>query len=69
VALSDGRIVALGEVKLRALGEADLARLLLIREMLHAPAAKLLLASATGVTVTPDVASGLVVIEPADIYG
>lgn len=69
VALRNGQIVALGEVKLRALGEADLARLLRIREMLSAPAATLLLASAKGVTVPPDAASDLVVIEPADIYG
>jgi hypothetical protein len=69
VALKDGRIVALGEVKLRALGEADYVRLLRIREMLQAPTATLLLASTTGVTVSSDAASELVVIEPADIYG
>ncbi len=69
VALRDGQVVALGEVKLRILGEADLARLLRVREMLRAPAATLLLASATGVTVPPDAAPDLVAIEPADIYG
>jgi uncharacterized protein len=69
VALSGGRIVALGEAKLRALDEADLARLLRIREMLNVPAATLLLASATGVQVPPDAPAELVVIGPTNIYG
>jgi len=69
VGLRDGRIVALGEAKLRALGEPDLARLLRIRELLHVPAATLLLASADAVHVPPDAPSELVAIEPADIYG
>ncbi len=55
-------------MKLRSLGEADLVRLLRVREMLRAPAATLLLTSATGVTVPPDAGSDLVVIELADIY-
>ncbi len=65
MAMRDGRVAALGEAKLRALGDADLERLLEIRDLLGATDAKLVLASATGVEVDhPD----LITIEPADVY-
>jgi uncharacterized protein len=69
VALRGGGIVALGEAKLRALGGPDLAGLLRIRELLHAPTAKIVLASATRVDSPPDAPPELIAIEPADIYG
>jgi len=69
LAVRDGRVVAVGEAKLRALGPADLDRLLRIRDLLGAPDASLVLASATG--VEPEVLDhpDLIAIKPADIYG
>ncbi len=69
VALRGGRVVALGEAKLRALGGSDLARLLRIRELLRAPTATIVLASATRVEPPADAPPELVAIEPADVYG
>jgi len=69
VALSAGKIVAVGEAKLRALTGADLERLLRIRECLRAPDATLVLASATRVDAPAQAPPDLVSIEPANIYG
>jgi DNA-binding transcriptional ArsR family regulator len=68
VALRAGRVVALGEAKLRALGGDDLERLLRIREIMRVPDAMIVLASATGVTLPRDAPSDVVTIEPADVY-
>lgn len=66
VAMRGKEIVAIGEAKLRELGEDDVARLLRIRALLDAPKASIVLASATGVAANhPD----LIAIEPADVYG
>jgi len=48
VAMRNGEVVALGEAKLRALGAADLDRLPRIRDLLGAPQASIVLASARG---------------------
>ena len=69
LAVRDGRVVALGEAKLRTLGVADLERLLRIRDLLKAPKAKIVLASATGVDLETGQSSGVIAIEPADVYG
>ncbi len=69
VATRDGSVVALGEAKLRALGAADLERLLRIRELLDVPDAKLVLASAAGVERSVARRSDVIAIEPADVYG
>jgi uncharacterized protein len=69
VALRSGGIVALGETKLRMLGKDDLLRMLRIRELLHAPEATIVLASATRVELPPDAPPGVVAIGPADVYG
>ena len=69
VATRAGRIVAIGEAKLRALGAADLDRLLLIRALLEAPDASIVLASATGVEPAVAARSDVIAIEPADVYG
>ena len=68
VALRNGQIVALGEVN-GARSAKPTLRGCCGSGRCSAPAATLLLASAKGVTVPPDAASDLVVIEPADIYG
>lgn len=69
VGLRGGKTVALGEAKLRALGRDDLARLLRIRELLGAPEAAIVLASATRVELPPNAPSEVVAIVPADVYG
>lgn len=69
LAVRDGQVVALGEAKLRALGPADLERLLRIRDLLKAPKAKIVLASAAGVDLETGRSSGAIAIEPADVYG
>jgi len=69
IAVRAGRVVALGEAKLRALGPADLDRLLRIRDLLDAPEASLVLASASGVASELRGRSDLIAIEPADVYG
>lgn len=68
VAMRGGRVVALGEAKLRALGAADLDRLLRIRDLLAVPQAKIVLASATGVDPALTRRPDLVAIEPANVY-
>jgi uncharacterized protein len=69
VALRAGKIVALGEAKLRALGQADVTRLYRIRDLLGAPEAAIMLASATGVDLPGSDAPDIVPIAPADVYG
>lgn len=69
VAMAGGRIVALGEAKLRPLGEDDLARLLRLRTLLGARDAALVLASATRVDLPDDAEAKTVSIVPADVYG
>jgi AAA+ ATPase superfamily predicted ATPase len=65
IAMRDKKVVAIGESKLRALGAPDLERLLHVRDLLAAPEAKLVLASAGGVDAQhPD----LIAVEPEDVY-
>ena len=65
IAMRDKKVAAIGESKLRALGTPDLERLLHIRDLLDAPDAKLVLASATQVNVQhPD----LLAVEPRHVY-
>lgn len=66
VAMRGKKIVAIGEAKLRSLGSDDLDRLLHARELLDAPDAKIVLASATGVDVKR---SEVTAIGPDDVYG
>lgn len=68
VALREGEVVAIGEAKLRKLGRDDLARLLHIRDLLGAPNATIVLASATAVELPFDVPPNVVKVEPADVY-
>jgi AAA+ ATPase superfamily predicted ATPase len=69
VAVGEGRVVALGEAKLRALGAPDLERLRRIRELLGAPDAALVLASATGVDAAVAREPGVMTIDPKTVYG
>lgn len=69
LALGDGRIAALGEAKLRALGTPDLERLLRIRQLLDAPDASIVLASASGVDPAVASRSDVISLEPAHVYG
>jgi uncharacterized protein len=68
VALRGDGIVAIGEAKLRALGQGDLERLLRIRDLLDAPDAAIVLASATG--VEPGVAArpDVIALDPGAVY-
>jgi uncharacterized protein len=68
VAMREGRVVAIGEAKLRALGAGDLDRLRRIAELLDAPDAALVLASATAVERAAAEQPGVVAIEPAAVY-
>jgi uncharacterized protein len=68
VAVGGNAVVAIGEAKLRTLTNADLERLVRIRELLGAPAARIVLASASGVELPPDALSAVVPIVPADVY-
>lgn len=68
VAVADGRVVAIGESKLRRLGVADLDRLRHLRTLLDAPDASLILASASGFERTLTGVDGIVRITPADLY-
>lgn len=68
LALGAGRVLALGEAKLRKLGRDDLARLLHIRNLIGAPDATIVLASAAGVELPSDAPSNVITIEPADVY-
>lgn len=69
VAVREGRVIALGEAKLRALGPRDVVRLERIRNLLGAPEASIVLASAGGVDPALRNRRDLVAIEPADVYG
>jgi uncharacterized protein len=69
VVVRGGRVMALGEAKLRSLGAADLERLRRIRDLLDAPQAHLVLASAAGVDREVRRQSDVVAIEPTDVYG
>ncbi|NLT06754.1 MAG: helix-turn-helix domain-containing protein [Solirubrobacterales bacterium] len=69
VATAGGRTVAIGEAKLRRLGRDDLDRLLALRELLGAPGAQLVLASAEAVDRPAASHPDVVAITPADIYG
>lgn len=69
VAVCDGHVIAIGEAKLRALGPGDLERLMRIRDLLKAPKAKIVLASAAGIDPETKRNSDVIPIEPADVYG
>jgi uncharacterized protein len=69
IALRAGAVVALGEAKLRRLGPADLDRLLRLRDLIHAPNARLVLASADGVDTTVARHRDVLALRPADVYG
>ncbi len=69
VAMRAGRVVAVGEAKLRRLGTADLERLQRIRELLKAPEAALVLASASGVAPALRDRPETIAIGPAEVYG
>ena len=69
VATRDGRVTAIGEAKLRALGAADLERLVRVRELLDVPDASIVLASAAGVDSELAERPGVIAIESADVYG
>lgn len=75
VGMRGARVVALGEAKLRALEETDVKRLLRIRDLLGAPEATLVLASAAdtqprlGQPASSGRGSGpLVCVGPEDVY-
>lgn len=69
VATRGGKVVAIGEAKLRRLGVEDARRLARIRELLGAPDAALLLASASEVTPAAAQCEDVVALVPADVYG
>jgi hypothetical protein len=69
IALRAGAVVALGEAKLRRLGPADLDRLLRLRDLIHAPDASLVLASADGVDTSVARHRDVLALRPADVYG
>lgn len=69
LALREGRIVAIGEAKLRALGRDDLTRLLRIREILGEPTAAIVLASTVSVDLPADAPPEVIEIGPGDVYG
>lgn len=68
IAMRAGRVAAIGEAKLRPLGAADLERLLRVRDLLDAPRASIVLASAVGVDPSLAAKPRLIAIEPADVY-
>jgi AAA+ ATPase superfamily predicted ATPase len=68
VATRGGKVVALGEAKLRKLGDDDLARLRHIRDLLGAPNATIVLASAAGIDPATDREPDVITIGPADVY-
>lgn len=68
VAMRGKPIVAIGEAKLRRLGSDDLERLLRIRDLLDAPDATIVLASAAGVERDAAAHPDTLAIEPADVY-
>ncbi len=68
VATRGKRVVALGEAKLRKLDSEDLDRLLHVRDLLEAPKAKIVLASAAGVDRKATAHPDALTVEPTDIY-
>jgi len=68
VAVREGNVVAVGEAKLRALEATDLERLRRIRDLLDAPEAALVLASAGGIPPTLAEADDLIPLGPGDVY-
>jgi hypothetical protein len=68
VAVRGGAVVAVGEAKLRTLGRGDLDRLRRIRDLLGAPEARLVLASAEGVDPEAAGQEDVVTVLPADVY-
>ena len=69
VALREGRVIAIGEAKLRRLDARDLERLLHLRELLGAPEAEIVLASATGFAQELERNPALTMVDPARVYG
>ena len=69
LAMRAGRVTALGEAKLRVLGASDLERLQRIRDLLDAPDASIVLASAAGVDPAVTGRPDLIAIGPSDVYG
>jgi hypothetical protein len=69
VAVRQGKVVAIGESKLRELGAADLDRLVHVRDLLGAPDAALVLASAAGVEPATAKRSDAIAIDPSLVYG
>ena len=69
VAVREGDVVAVGEAKLRPLGRSDLDRLRRIRDLLGAPEARLVLASAAGVDAEAAGQDDVITVLPGDAYG
>ena len=69
IATRGREVVALGEAKLRRLGRADLDRLRRIRDLVGAPGARLVLASAEGVEANVARSDEVMVVVPGDVYG
>ncbi|HEX6420596.1 MAG TPA: MarR family transcriptional regulator [Acidimicrobiales bacterium] len=68
VAMRGGEVVAVGEAKLRRFGRGDLDRLRRIRDLVHAPGARLVLASAEGVDAEVAREQDVVPLTPDDVY-
>lgn len=68
VVARSGKVVAIGEAKLRRLGGEDLDRLIHIRELLNAPDAALVLASATGFDLGGNTSVDVITLAPDGIY-
>lgn len=64
-----GKLVLLGEAKLRRLGVDDRDRLLALRDVAGAPEAKLVLASANGVAPAAANHPDVIALTPTDVYG
>jgi hypothetical protein len=69
IATRGREVVALGEAKLRRLGRGDLDRLRHIRDLVDAPGARLVLASAEGVDADVAGRDEVMVVLPGDVYG
>lgn len=70
VVVTRGReVVAVGEAKLRRLGRGDLDRLRHIRDLLGAPEARLILASAEAIDADVAGQPDVVPVLPGDVYG
>jgi uncharacterized protein len=68
VAVRGREVVAVGEAKLRRLGTADLDRLRHVRELIGAPTARIVLASAEGVYADAAAAPDVLTITPSNVY-